>query len=345
MGAGKSIFLPLPGKRPAALLLGVLVLSASLLHAREGGRPSLEREVERLKEEIYAIHLVNRLQLTPNQIDFLLAQLERVRPYLASFEEELPAVYALQREAFREFRAEDEANRGFSPQVEQHAARALHRKKALEEKRNRVLESLARPVYEILTEEQRRIVDAYRPVLFDRKGWGGGPGAWEWRIRTVRESLLEAVRLPEGAYRREKKRIVRRMVNVFPPHLLGPVKRALYRGRGRKARAARPPAGPASERENRDQVTARLGELLDELRALPEAEARAEIDRVVEERIFASRVRQVEMEIRRIQRSKHEGPSKAARYLLNPGLVPYLEKLRKRARPAERRGSRSLSGR
>ena len=331
-------------KRIPWLFFGVFVLSLSPGQARERGdgkNPSLEMEVKQLEEEIYAIHLVNRLHLSRNQIDFLLEQLERVRPYIASFEEELPAVYALQREAFRAFKAEDEANQGFSTQVEQHTAKALHMEKALEEKRTRVLESLARPVYEILTEEQRKTVDAYRPVLFDRKAWGNGSGTWAWRIRTVRQALVEAVELSDGAYRREKKRIVRHKVNVFPPHLLGPVKRALAKGRGRKARAPRPPAGPASERENREQVMERLSELLDELRAMPEAEARAEIDRVVERRIFASRVRQVEMEIQRIQRTKHAGPSKAARYLLNPGLVPYLEKLRKRAEAAVRRKDRA----
>lgn len=327
-------------KRAAWFILGLVALSTTVLSPRDGKgmkTRSLEREAVRRREEIYAIHLVNRLHLAPDQIDFLLEQVKRARPYLESFEAALPGVYAVEREAFRAFKAEDEANRGFSPQVEQYVARAERMEKALEEKRKQVLGSLARPVYEILTEEQRREVDRYRPVLFDRLGpEGRGAGFWDWRIRTVREALEKAIGLSDGAYRREKKRIVQRMVNVFPPHLLGPVKRALGEGKGRKSRVSRRPPDREGERETREAVIRRLGELTDSLRAKPRKEALAQLDRVVATRIFPSKVRQTEMELREIQRSKTAGPTNTARFLLNPDLAPYLEKLRALARRTAR---------
>ena len=78
--------------------------------AADGERPSRILEIEWLKEEIYAINLINRLDLTANQIDVILKRAELARPFVAACRESLPEVYLDQLAAFRAFKIEDEAD-------------------------------------------------------------------------------------------------------------------------------------------------------------------------------------------------------------------------------------------
>lgn len=282
-------------------------------------------EIQRLKEEIYAINLINLLGLNPDQIDVILAQSELARPLIETYAATLPEIYAFQLSAFSEFKKENEEDRGFSPQVEWYAAKATRLEKRLEEKMIGRLNTLAEPVRRILTEDQRYILEEYEPVLFleDRRKGRNDPSL-QWRLDTVREALREAVDLPNGRFKREKDRLIRRIVNTLPKHS---IRDGLNQKRKDK-RGAKRGRERANWFEDRDEAHERIAEILAELRGVAEEKREGAVEDVLVTKIFPTKVQQMVREMHEIHQSKHPRLSQAARFLLNPEAAAYLKKMK-----------------
>lgn len=304
-------------------LISLLLLTDGEAEEKKGTSKILE--IQRLKEEIYSINLINLLGLNADQIDVILAQSELARPLIETYAATLPEIYAFQFSAFSEFKKEDEEDQGFSPQVEWYAAKATRLEKRLKEKMIGRLNTLAEPVRRVLTEDQRYILEIYEPVLFpeDRRRGRYDPSL-QWRLDTVRETLREAVDLSDGRFKREKDRLIRRIVNTLPKHSI--------RGGLNKNRRDRKGAKRGRERSNwfedRDEAHERIEEILDELRRVPEETREGAIEEVLATKIFPTKVQQMVREMHEIHQSKHPRLSQAARFLLNPDAAAYLKKMK-----------------
>jgi hypothetical protein len=314
------------------LLMGILLmLTPVLLFSAEESKDSKQFELYRLKEEIYAINLINLLELTANQIDFILARAELARPYYEVYWEAKPEIYTTQLVAFREFRMEDEADRGFSRQVEQNTQKAELLEKALNAKLTDSLNRIGRPIVEILTEAQLKIIENYKEALFPQDLGKGILGrSNDWRVCTIEETLLAAVDLSEGAYKRDREKLAGKIVNALPPHL--------YNGAGKKGKDSKKAKVEAAKPktlyglEDRKQAMERIMEAMDTLRQVPRHEVEEKIDGFIKSRVLPTKVNQMEREIRRIHQSKRPVVGPVARFLLNRDVVPYLRKL-KTSRP------------
>ncbi|MHC4944664.1 MAG: hypothetical protein ACYTG7_16730 [Planctomycetota bacterium] len=283
-------------------------------------RSARQAEIKRLEEEIYAVRLINLLDLEEKQISLILKQSDLARPVIAAYFEELPEVFDLQRRIYAEFKAECEADQGFSIQVEKSTAQINRREKELEERLAARLNDLAEPILEILTHEQVSCLENYEPLLFP-EGAGKEPYSYEenWRIEQIGEKMLEAVRLSDQAYRAQRESLARQIVNHFPPGKVGFARRVKQ---GKKAK--KKPEKPFQEYESRDEVLERIEEVLDELRCISLEEVEARLDALIKKKIYPSKVVQLEKEMRQVHRSKHPGLTTAARFLLNQDAASYL---------------------
>jgi hypothetical protein len=293
-------------------------------------RSAREAEIKRLEEEIYAVRLINLLDLRADQVEAILAQSELARPVIAAYFESLPEVLDLQRKIFAEFKAECEADQGFSMQVERSTAQISKREKELEERMAGRLNTLAEPLLEILTHEQLRCLEAYEPDLFTDGGGGEDRVQGDdWRISRIGDKILEAQRLSDAAYLAKRESLARQIMNLIPP---GKVEFAQKTRKGKKPKKSKnKPEKPFQEHESRDEVLDRIKETLDELRTLDRGDIEHRLDALVRKKIYPSRADQLEKEMHRIQRSRHPGLDATARFLLNPDAAAYL---RSSARPA-----------
>jgi hypothetical protein len=310
------------------LVFIVGILWSFVTAAGEEPPVSMRLTIDRLKEEIYAINLINLLDLSSAQIDVILRQSELARPMIMAYEESLPKVYARQLKAYREFKEEDEENQGFSTQVERNTLDAHFIEVRLRERLVRRLNELALPVDQVLTESQRAQVDGFSPQLFPQDIQETMEAhRSHWRIKSLRKILMEAAALSSARFQREEERLIQSIINTLPfahgspPRKRGKDGEALKKGKERVRRGE----------EDYQVLHDRIGSALGELRALPKDRLERELDAFIHTRILPSKVAQVEAKILEINRSKRPHLEKLARYLLNKDAAGYLKNLRKRA--------------
>ncbi len=294
----------------------------------DGARREASRilELKWLKEEIFALNLIDLLNREPDQAGAILKQAELARPLIEAYRMELSDVYLAQLIAYREFKGEDEADQGFSRRVEGNTIKAHRRESDLRDRMIQRLNALAVPLREVLREGQRSILEDYQPVLFQRQIEEARlREASDWRMDTIGETLLEAHGLPEGRYRKEKDRLARRILNALP---------------GRRSRAGGKPEKKAgrgnSSKGNRDRLIgletdgealARILETMDFFRILGADEAKGRLEEIIRTRVLPTRAARMEQEMAAIGRSKFLVLCPTARYLLNPDVMPRLERL------------------
>jgi hypothetical protein len=326
---------PLPGGRVIGLLFMVAVLAAVETSAAEEPPESPGGEVAALKEEIHAINLINLLDLSVSQIDVILEQSRRARPWIDARREELKAIYPRQVEVFREFKAEDERNCGLSDRIMRAAGRAEHAEKEVDERVFARLNRFSLKVYEALTREQILTVERYQPFLFpqehrDREMRKKSDS----RIKLVKDTLIETSGMSDKRYRQRKEKLVERILDQLPRPQPVPAKKDRKKSAGKRAAAKAAPV------EDEAAVRERIGAVLDEVRLMSEREVEERYMVIIENDLVPSKKDQLVREMYEIARSKHATPNNVSRYLLNPDVVPYLEKIRPKAGNAVTTGVR-----
>ncbi len=335
--------------KPVLVSLLIFLVCPSLGFAEPGllaeepaADSSMHIKIERLKEEIYSINLINILDLTSNQIDFILDRSNLARPIITVYRDMEPEIYEAQATAYAEFKAEDELNAGFSPQVESNTVRAERLGKDTQEKVALRLNRIAEPVYGIFTDRQFEIITSYKPVLFPKAIQDkeiARKSSMSWRIETIEETLLEAVDMSGGRYKAMREKLGERLVNAFPPYRIGSGGKKKAKGDKASKRDKKKEMAPYMF-ESREEAIERLCEAMDMLRESPVEIAEGKVEEFINKRIFPSRVQQIESEIRKISRSKHPHKNPVARYLFNLEVVSYLEKLKVRRPKGDRVGVR-----
>jgi len=287
-------------------------------------------ELKRIKEEIYAINLIYQLELTGNQIDFILKRSEISAPIVAAFNETVPEIYRKQLKAFRALRKEDEADKGFSASVERAAAKANSLKREMTEKMNLRLNIVAEPIIQILTDKQKITLTNFKPDLFPNNlNTSAQDEKRDWRIKKVTEVLMDAVSMTDNRYKHEQDKLVMRLINILPKNKW---KNTFGKGIKTNKKKAAKKSGKVSL-EDRDDTESRLIEAMDYLREIPKEDASHRVDHFIMTRIFPSKTEQLERKLNKVQKSKYVALTNEARFLLNIDVIPFLEKLKKR-RPA-----------
>jgi hypothetical protein len=299
-------------------LLLLLFYPASLRPAEEDTPRTIE--IQRLKEEIYALHLIHLLNLTQHQVDFILKRSELAAPIIVEHERLKLELMREQRSIYAHYLEESRADKGFSPEVEHQTRLAYGQDKLLQNRLAEQLNVIAKPILEILTDAQVETLSNYKPILFPGKiRHDLATAADDWRTEALKEILQEAAALSDAQYRKRRDKLVTRMLNTVPPNLFYYTKR-VAKGTQKNPR----------ESETRDEVKVRLGQALDEWRGLPGEDRASAEERFILKRIVPSKSRQLENQMKDVRRTKRPTADNAARFLLNQDAAPYLRSIKKR---------------
>lgn len=302
----------------AVLLMVLLPVSG----AEEPPTPRM-MEIQRLKEEIYALHLIQLMKLDQHQVEFILKRSELAAPIIAEHEQLVLQLLRDQRVIYAHYLEESRVNKGFSDEVERETRLAYGQGKYLENRLAEQLNVIAKPICKILTEEQLETLGNYKPVLFPGKiRHDLATAADDWRTETLKEILREAAALSDGQYRKKRDKLATRMLNTVPPGLLDYTKPVPKSPKGTQKTPLKA--------ESRDDVKARLGQALDEWRGLPSEERAGNEERFIVKKIVPSKAMQMEIKMTDVRRSKRPTADNAARFLLNQDVAPYLKSIKKR---------------
>ncbi len=289
-----------------------------------GERERLEREVRALREEIAGRALLRDLALIPAQASALLP-LARRAAALGRAHEEAEARLRVEFEAaLRDFRAEDMRDRGFSPTVERKAGGLEHRMKELRRESAEAVNAIEREAETLLTPGQRLTVETAGPArrlpVPPRPKEGSLRGGPE-----VLERLLELRRMPDAAFRREREKLVVRILSEV-------AKRGPFAGPG----AAPGPVGSDTGEAARERD--RIGAVLDRIRGMTEGEIEERCLEIVEEFRPRTEAAEASRRLREIRKGQYGEVGPLGRMLSQPVAAALLEEIAARGRPAEAAG-------
>lgn len=177
--------------------------------------PDLKEKIKQLTQEIHTINLLKTLQLTEEQLEKLLPLAKKSGEIHHKYKEIQDQLSGEMEKAFKDFKREDEKNQGFSQEVERRTARASSLGKKLKKKFCDEINELEKQAMALLTLQQRKKLEAYRPTLFPRpiSTWEDQAvqflqrvrrlPAWKWEFQ--RDHLIQQVLKRTGAKKKIKK--------------------------------------------------------------------------------------------------------------------------------------------
>ncbi|MHC4599899.1 MAG: hypothetical protein ACYS47_12925 [Planctomycetota bacterium] len=126
-----------------------------------------EAGIRRLTQEIQILSLLNRLSPTRNQEESLLALATEARTLHEEYEKKAEACRLKMEKAFQALKTEDEADQGLSKAVQKAASKANNEYKDLQSTYKTRLTTLAGSVKALLTPEQIKGIEAFKPPVLD----------------------------------------------------------------------------------------------------------------------------------------------------------------------------------
>ena len=198
---------------PGIILL--LLAGRSAVFAGEKGPEGegYEAGIRRLTQEIQILSLLNRLSPTRDQEDALLPLAAEARTLHEEYKKKAEACRLKMEKAFQALKTEDEADRGLSKAVQKAASKANNEFKELASTYKTRMLTLEGDVRALLTPEQMRGVETFKPPVLDRgRIRAPGPARPRKKKRKVskEEQLLREVRTAHaGALARIEADLVR----------------------------------------------------------------------------------------------------------------------------------------
>jgi hypothetical protein len=194
----------------ALTVLAAASLSSLSASAGEEGDGDYGSRIRKLTREIQVLYLLNLLDLSEGQERALLPLAVEARKLHARYAEDAEGCRREMEDAFKALKAEDEADRGLSKEVQKRASGANKKYKDLGEEFRKRMSVLEKRVKAILTAEQWEKARAYQaPVLEDgkfrpprgRKGGKRKPSREEKLLREIRSA-------PAAGFTRIEKELV-----------------------------------------------------------------------------------------------------------------------------------------
>lgn len=149
-------------KIATSLVIGIagLLMTGALLEDRPVSEEQRKaaQQLRGLEKRIQTAAAINKLNPTRDQLRKLLEVAKKAEAVRKSFEEKRDKLLEQQLKAFDSFKKEDVANKGFSKEVEQKAAKMENDGKELQEKYNTAIGELEKEVETVLSPAQRALV-------------------------------------------------------------------------------------------------------------------------------------------------------------------------------------------
>jgi hypothetical protein len=288
----------------AALLICLAFAVPCWAQQAGGNGKDFEAELRRLTGEVQVLWLLNRLGLTPEQMKELLPLAVEARDLHAQFEKDRAECRLEMEKAFRALKAEDETDRGLSPEVTSAATKASDRHKDLEESFLFRMGTLSKKVESILSKEQRGVALSYKPPVFEGGKIDPGAASGRKKPESSEEKLLREIRTtPEGGLARIETDLV---------------KLQLEREEARRGE-------PYAPKARRDREAAVRGVFL-RARALSDEEFEDAIDEMAEEIRPRTKLEDLQWALRNLEKGEKPSSTAIDKYLLSPWTAGILEK-------------------
>jgi len=272
------------------LFLGLLTAGAmgAELPLLRGSEESLA-----LRADIHSLNLLNGLELTPEQMQQVLALAKQAAQVREQARQALAAIEEAAQPAMLELRETLQRGGEIPPDLARRVHRAqLQRETILENLQTR-LEQLAAQVVALLNENQLVLLDEYKPCLIPPKSRDQSRIGQPLDTSGGAARVLELIRrLPPGVYNQRREAIVQRLAQGLE-HLL---------------------RRPVTEEERRQMLA-----------ALDEAYELAEADFVARREELIQRLKVYDLAERILAYNRQRRLNRIARFLLHPGVIPALE--------------------
>jgi len=270
--------------------------------------PGCEGKVRELFEDITLLNLVNGLNFTEEQVKHILECNKKARTVEKEMEAGNEWVFNEIISAYKELKSALENNEGIPKDIERRAV-------AMEDEANKIrkgymdsVASIERELTNVLLEAQVEVINTFNPCLIPPKDLKDPVRAGQAQDSQQGLDMLRRIRrIPSEVFEEKKSKIVERHLETVQKH-----------------------AGKLTDEEKK-QEKERFLKAMEKARAMSDKEFELNGPDLAREFIAESKKtigkdKQMREELEKMHQDRRGGPGRVGRYLLNPKIVPILEK-------------------
>lgn len=261
-------------------------------------------EIGLLREQISLSNLLNGLYLSNEQMRQVLAYAKEAEALREQYRSQNDTLARQMSEAFRPLKEEVVVGNGISDEVGKRAAGFNHQAKELQEKLGRELCRIEEKVEVILTDGQKQTIKEFKPCLLPPRKLGQPERAGQAHDAGPAVAMLERIRqIPDRRYQLRRDALIARVGE-------------------RQAEVA----GLVMSDRERAQEHQRLATLFDKARRMPDVEFSLQKGALAEDviRPILEADARHQQAVEQLRRPNTLG--KTGRFLLNPAVIPILER-------------------
>ncbi|MFH0797728.1 MAG: hypothetical protein V2A65_11885 [Candidatus Omnitrophota bacterium] len=203
------------------VLLGMVLISILAIGWATGlvagEKESEDESILELRQDISLLNLANGIYLTKEQIESLLPIIDEATAIRESAKQAILELKPATDKAFQDLKKELEKNQETPAKIKERASGLNHQIKQIKEDAGERLVALEKEVAGILTEQQRYLIDDFKPCLIPPQKTTNPTRIGQAKNDTqAQENLLTKVRKlsPQG-YERNKEKILQRLRDRF----------------------------------------------------------------------------------------------------------------------------------
>ncbi|MFH0889286.1 MAG: hypothetical protein V1871_08785 [Planctomycetota bacterium] len=267
-----------------------------------------EGKIRELFEDITLLNLVNGLNLNEAQIKQIIQYNKKVQLLRDQMQDENNKTIKDIVDAFATLKSTLEKNEGIPQEIENRAFTMEQEGKKVTGELMNAVANIEKELTGILLDAQKEIINTFNPCLIPPKDLKNPVRAGQAQNNEMAVELLRHLRrVPDEVFEERKSEIAQRHLEMIQKRL-----------------------GKLTD-EEKERESQRLLKVIEKVRAMTDKEFELNGPGLANEfmnesKKDLSRDKDLREEIEQIERIRHGGPSRLGRYLLNPKIIPILEK-------------------
>lgn len=275
---------------------------------KTSSKPDCEEQIRGLFEEIMLLNLVNGLNLTEDQIRQILQYNKEVQSLKAQTETENTRTLNGVINAYTELKSTLEKNEGIPKDIEHQAFMMEQEAKRINGELMESVANIEKELTGVLIESQVEIINNFNPCLIPPKDLKDPVRAGQAANSEQGLDMLRRIRkMPQDVYEDRKPEIVERHLENIQKHV-----------------------GKLNDEEKKHEAE-RLSTVMDKARKMSDKDFELNGPDLAREFFNDSKKtlekdKELQKEAEKIRHERHGGPTRLGKFLLNPRIVPILEK-------------------
>jgi len=271
-------------------------------------KPASEEKIRSLFEDITLLNLVNGLNLTEDQIKQILQYNKEAQLLREQMETENARIITGVIDSYSELKSTLEKNEGIPKDIERQAFMMEQEAKRINGELMAGVANIEKEMTDILLESQVEVINNFNPCLIPPKDLKDPVRAGQAANSEQGLDMLRRIRkIPPEVYEEKKPEIVERHLEMIQKH-----------------------TGKLNDDEKKREAE-RLMKVLDKARAMSDKDFELNGPDLAKEFISESKKnlekdKELQKELEKIHQERRGGPSRTGRFLINPKIMPILEK-------------------